>query len=107
MIGSVIATLAVVLPSFILMISISKVFLKYQNHPAIEAVFKGLRPAVVGLLAAAALVLMNEENFGTEIKQNIISAILFIITFICSYKYKKNPILLIVASGVIGFLIYN
>ena len=105
--GSVIATLAVVLPSFILMISISKFFLKYQNHPAIEAVFKGLRPAVVGLLAAAALILMNGENFGTEIKQNIISAILFIITFICSYKYKKNPILLIIASGVIGFLIYN
>lgn len=63
--GSVIATFAVVLPSFILMLTISKFFLKYQKHPAVEAVFSGLRPAVVGLLASAALVLMNVENFGS------------------------------------------
>ena len=63
--GSIIATLAVVLPSFILMLAISKFFLKYQKHPAVEAVFSGLRPAVVGLLASAALVLMNVENFGS------------------------------------------
>ena len=42
--GSVIATFAVVLPSFILMLTISKFFLKYQKHPAVEAVFAGLRP---------------------------------------------------------------
>lgn len=60
--GSVIATFAVVLPSFILMLTISKFFLKYQKHPAVEAVFCGLRPAVVGLLASAALVLMNVET---------------------------------------------
>ena len=63
--GSCIATFAVVFPSFILMIVISRFFLKYQKHPVVEAVFKGLRPAVVGLLAAAALVLMNAENFGS------------------------------------------
>ena len=57
--GSVIATFAVVLPSFILMLVISKFFLKYQKHPAVEAVFSGLRPAVVGLLASAALVLIQ------------------------------------------------
>ena len=48
--GSVIATFAVVLPSFILMLTISKFFLKYQKHPAVEAVFSGLRPAVVLLI---------------------------------------------------------
>jgi chromate transporter len=105
--GSIIATFAVVLPSFLLMLTISKFFLKYQKHPAIETVFKGLRPAVVGLLAAAALVLMNEENFGSDNKQILISIILFIATFICSYKFKKNPILLIIISGIIGFLVYN
>ena len=64
--GSVIATFAVVLPSFILMLTISKFFLKYQKHPAVEAVFCGLRPAVVGLLASAALVLMNVENLNAR-----------------------------------------
>ena len=56
--GSVVATFAVCLPSFILMLTISKFFLKYQHHPLVENVFKGLRPAVIGLLAAAALLLV-------------------------------------------------
>ena len=43
--GSIIATFAVVLPSFLLMLTISKFFLKYQKHPSVEAVFSGLRPA--------------------------------------------------------------
>lgn len=50
--GSIIATFAVVLPSFILMLTISKFFLKYQKHPIVESIFNGLRPAVVGLLAS-------------------------------------------------------
>lgn len=83
--GSVIATFAVVLPSFILMLTISKFFLKYQKHPAVEAVFSGLRPAVVGLLASAALVLMNVENFGSPTDDTytfVISIIIFLVAFI-------------------------
>ena len=60
--GSVTATFAVVLPSFILMLIISKFLMKYKNHPIVESVFMGLRPAVVGLLAAAALLLLTEET---------------------------------------------
>lgn len=92
--GSCIATFAVVLPSFILMLTISKFFLKYQKHPAVEAVFSGLRPAVVGLLASAALVLMNAENFSSpdeDMYSFIISIIIFLIAFIGTRKYKANP----------------
>lgn len=88
--GSVIATFAVVLPSFILMLTISKFFLKYQKHPAVEAVFSGLRPAVVGLLASAALVLMNVENFGSPTDDTytfVISIIIFLVAFIGTKKY--------------------
>ena len=84
-------------------------FLKYQKHPVVEAVFKGLRPAVVGLLAAAALVLMNAENFGSyqiDLYQFIISIIIFLVTFIGTRKYKINPILMIILCGVAGFLLY-
>ena len=105
--GSIITTGAVVLPSFILMVLISRFFLKYQKHPAVAAVFSGLRPGVVGLLAAAALVLMNSENFGTNSLQIIISTVLFLITFIASYCFKTNPILLIVLSGIAGYVIYG
>lgn len=105
--GSTVATFSVVLPSFILMIFISRFFLKYQRHPAVEAVFNGLRPGVVGLLAAAALVLMNGENFGTDTYQVVISILLFIGCFIASNRYKVNPILLIVCSGILGYFIYQ
>lgn len=109
-IGSIIATFAVCLPSFILMLLISKYFLKYQKHPAVEAVFRGLRPAVVGLLAASALLLLKPENFGTpdeSTMQFIISIVLFIGTFIATYRYKMNPITLIIICGAIGGIVYS
>lgn len=109
-IGSIIATFAVCLPSFILMLLISKYFLKYQKHPAVEAVFRGLRSAVVGLLAASALLLLKPENFGTpdeSVMQFIISIVLFIGTFIATYRYKMNPITLIIICGAIGGIVYS
>ena len=75
------ATFAVVLPSFILMLTISKFFLKYQKHPVVESIFNGLRPAVVGLLASAALVLMNVENFGSPTED----------TYSIHYQYHYLP----------------
>ena len=107
--GSIIATFAVVLPSFILMLTISKFFLKYQKHPIVESIFNGLRPAVVGLLASAALVLMNAENFGSPTEDTysfVISIIIFLIAFIGTRKYKANPILMIIACGIAGLLLY-
>ena len=108
--GSIIATLAVVLPSFILMLAISKFFLKYQKHPVVEAVFSGLRPAVVGLLASAALVLMNAENFSSpkeDMYSFIISCLIFLVAFIGTRKYIINPILMIVACGIAGLILYQ
>lgn len=107
--GSVVATFAVTLPSFILMLAISKFFLKYQKHPVVEAIFKGLRPAIVGLLAAAALVLMNVENFGSPTEDTytfIISIVLFLVAFIGTYRFKINPILMIIACGLVGLIVY-
>lgn len=107
--GSCTATFAVTFPSFVLMLIISKYFLKYQKHPSVEAVFKGLRPAVVGLLASATLLLMNKENFGsfdTDPYTFIISTLIFAITFIATEKYKVNLIAIIIIMGFVGFLVY-
>lgn len=107
--GSVVATFAVVLPSFILMIAISKFFLKYQKHPAVEATFKGLRPAVIGLLASAALLLMNTENFGSPKEDTytfVCSCVIFLASFVGTRKFKINPILMIAICGLAGLLLY-
>lgn len=107
--GSVVATFAVTLPSFILMLAISRFFLKYQKHPVVESVFKGLRPAIVGLLAAAALLLMNKENFGsptTDTYTFVVSVCLFFVAFFGTRRLKINPILMILLCGLAGLIFY-
>jgi len=106
--GSVTATFALVLPSFILMILISKMFMRYMHHRSIESMFQGLRPAVVGLLAAATLLLMTRDNFSTPIEnpwQFVISCFLFASAFVGVYLMKINPIRMICYCAVAGLIL--
>lgn len=107
--GSFIATFAVVLPSFILMLIISKFLMKYRTHTAVESVFQGLRPAVVGLLAAAALLLMTKENFSSPSESSwrfYISIGIFLFAFIGQQVYKMSPIRLILVCGIVGLALF-
>jgi len=105
--GSATATFALILPSLILMIIISKMFMKYMHTKTVQSVFLGLRPAVVGLLAAATLLLMNSENFSSPDHpwQFWISIFLFFATFIGTKFLKINPIRMIIYSGIAGLLL--
>lgn len=106
--GSATATFALVLPSLILMLLISKMFMKYMNTPVVKSIFSGLRPAVVGLLAAATLLLCNEENFSLpsiNLWQFCISIALFIATFVGTMWLKINPIRMICYAAVAGLLL--
>ena len=106
--GSVTATFALVLPSLILMILISKLCIRYMSTPVVQSVFKGLRPAVVGLLAAATLLLCNAENFSTPTEnpwQFFVSIALFIATAFGTGYMKINPIRMICYAGFAGLLL--
>ena len=95
-------------PSLVLMILISKMFLKYMHTDAVQSVFAGLRPAVVGLLAAATLLLCTKDNFSKPSEnmwQFCISILLFISTFVGTLVFKINPIKMIVMSGFAGLLL--
>jgi chromate transporter len=108
MLGSATATFALVLPSLILMILISKMFLKYMHSNTVQSVFLGLRPAVVGLLAAATLLLCTKENFSSPSEdawQFWISVFLFAATFFGTLVLKINPIKMIVMAGFAGLLL--
>ena len=100
--GAVVATVAVCLPSFILMIFISRFFLQYRRSKTVEDVLKGLRPAVVGLIAAAALVLCNVQNI-VDYK----SVLLLVGAFLAVWKFKAGPIFVLVISGALGFVLYT
>ena len=106
--GSATATFALVLPSLILMVLISKMFMKYMHTRSVESVFTGLRPAVVGLLAAATLLLMTPENFSTP-KENpwqfFISCFLFLAAFYGVKVMKINPIRMILYCAVAGLVL--
>lgn len=106
--GSATATFALVLPSLILMIIISKMFMKYMNTRTVRSIFSGLRPAVVGLLAAASLMLCNAENFGSpdvNAWQFGVSLFLFSATFVGTLWLKINPIRMICYAAVAGLVL--
>lgn len=106
--GSFVATVALVLPSLILMILISKMFIKYMHTRSVQSVFRGLRPAVVGLLAAATLMLMTPENFSTpsvDLWQFFVSCFLFAATFIGTKFVGINPIRMILYCAVAGLVL--
>ena len=103
--GSAIATFALVLPSFIMMIFIARMFMKYMKTPVVQHIFLGLRPGVVGLLAAAALMLLDKENFSSWAWQFCISVALFIATFVGTYWLKINPIRMICYAAFAGLVL--
>lgn len=106
--GSAVATFSLVLPSFVLMILISKLFMRYMKTRAVQSVFEGLRPAVVGLLAAATIMLLNKDNFGSPVDstwQFVISVILFAATFYGTMFVKINPIKMIVYAAIAGLVL--
>ena len=106
--GSTTATFALVLPSLILMILISKMFMKYMHTHTVTSVFQGLRPAVVGLLAAATLLLCTRENSSTPTEstwQFCISCFLFIAAFYGVKFMYVNPILMILYCSVAGLVL--
>ena len=108
--GSLLASFSVMLPSFILMLLISAFFMHYKNHRSVQTVLKWLRPVVVGMLTAAVLLLLNEENLGTFSASNLqlyISIGLFLLSFIATYVWKVGPIKVILLAGLFGGLFYS
>ncbi|MDR1609898.1 MAG: chromate transporter [Candidatus Symbiothrix sp.] len=99
--GSVVATFAVCLPSFIIVLLIVRAYTKFRDNQYVEGAFSVLRPVVVGLIASAALMLMNKENF-IDYK----SIIIFAVAFILIKFFKIHPILMIVLAGISGLFLY-
>lgn len=105
--GSAIATLAVCLPALTLMILITRFFLKLKHNRFVEGAMLGMRPVVIGMIAAAALLLMFPRS-ADPTEANFIDAwswVLFAAVLVGSWK-KVNPILLIILSAAAGIAIY-
>lgn len=114
--GAIIATFALILPSIIIIISISKVLEKFKDNKHVKNVFYGLRPASVGLIAAAGfsvitMALLNLEQYNKiGILSDIfnIKAIIFAIILLITTNLKKtkklHPVVFIVISALVGIV---
>ena len=99
--GSMLATTAVVLPSFLITYWICRLYLRLKDNPVFSGVLKSFKPLVIGLLAAATLVLITPSTFP-----DYISWIIFGVAFVASLWTKLSPIMILVIAGIAGFFIY-
>lgn len=113
--GSFTATFAVILPSFIIVLTIVRFYTKFQHNKIFEGVMSWLRPAVVGLIGAAAIILMFSVDWAgakpviSIVEENFsdwISWVLFAAATVASLFFKVGPIPIILAGGALGLLIY-
>lgn len=99
--GSFTATFAVVLPSFLIVLALCKVYKKWKEHYMFKGAMAGLKPATLGLIGTAALGLATPENF-IDWKSFVICIVAFILLF---FK-KVGPFAIIGLGAVAGLLLY-
>ena len=114
--GSVLCTLAVTVPSFIMVLNAAHFIRKHSESGAIKAIFSGLRPVVVGLIASAAIMLMNAANFNPNgISWQLWASVAICVASFClvwfplpwkGKKIKLHPRLVIIMAGITGFILY-
>ena len=99
--GSFTATFAVVLPSFLIVLMLAKVYEKWKNHYLFKGIMSALKPATLGLIGTAALTLATPENF-IDWK----SFLICILAFIALYFKKVGPFSIIGIGAIVGLLVY-
>lgn len=99
--GSIVATIAVSLPSFIIILLICRIYEKFKESNVFASLMKTLRPVVIGMIGAAAGILITRDNFI-----DWTSWALFIGAFAASQWLKMSPILIIILGGLIGYFVY-
>ena len=108
--GAVIATVGLVMPSVIIVILVFKVLEKFRSAPVVDDAFYGLRTAVAGLVTVACselfgLTMLNEMTNGFYDIFNVKALILFGVLTVCVFKFKKiHPIMFIIIGAAAGII---
>ena len=106
--GAIVATLGCVLPSCIIVLALAWVYTKYKDLGLLRGILAGLRPAVVALIASAGLTILISALFVNDVLPHALSdvdgiaVVLFVLSLVILRKWKPDPILVMVGSGVIG-----
>ena len=111
--GAIVCTLGCILPSLIIVLILAYFYTKYRNLDTVKRVLNRLRPAVVAMIAGAALTLFLMAMYGTSSLSEIhiqntrlIEAALFLASLFALRKFKLNPIVIIFSTAFIGTILY-
>ena len=114
LLGSIVATTAVVLPSFIIILLVASLLKRFIKNKYVQAFLKGVKPVVIGLILSTGLVLLVKvigykslELFSFDLASVICFGIILLIYLLSKFIFKKkvNNILLICMSAVIGLIV--
>ena len=111
--GALVATLAVVLPSFIIILLITALLKNAFKNKYVQAVLRGLKASVIGIVLAMGVYMLvknclMEDTFKMNLRSIVITAVLGIVAVLYKYflKKKMSPIIMIVISSLLGMFVY-
>jgi chromate transporter len=109
--GALIATVGCILPSCVIVSGIALLYKRYSRLTLIDGILKGIRPAVVGMIASAALTMMQASWFHDTLASvrgvDVAAILIFAGAFFALRKWKPSPILVMCAAGGCGLLVYG
>ena len=113
--GAVIATLAVVLPSFLIILLVTALLKTALKNKYVQAVLRGLKPCVIGIVLATGIYMVFGNCFGaiSALKVNLRAVMVTAILAASKFGYqhckkkKLSPILLIVIAAMVGVIVYG
>lgn len=113
--GAIIATLAVVMPSFLIILLVTVLMKKALKNKYVQALLRGLKPCVIGIVLGMGAFMILKNCFGTlhnvKVDWRAIFITLFLLAIISSYKYlfkkKFSPIMLIIFAAAGGIIVYS
>ncbi|MFP4416677.1 MAG: chromate transporter [Fibrobacterota bacterium] len=113
--GAVVATLGIVSPSIIIIILIARFFLSFNEKPFVRSIMYGIRPVVIGLIAAAAFIIARVTLINTDVKFTADSfaayfawkeILLFMVVLPLVLKFDIHPILFITGGAIVGMIVF-
>lgn len=111
--GALVATIAISLPSYLIVLTTMYFMDKFKSSVLLNGFFRGVKPASIGLICAAAIIMGKEVLLNQNMKWENLFAnpigtvsigclLIFLGCLVCEVKFKVNPILLTVLAGIIG-----
>lgn len=111
LLGAAAATIGVIVPSFIIVVLVAKYFTKVKDHPIVQGILSGLRPAVIGLIASSTFMIAKnaflQAAAGSLLNSiNWRSIVIFGLTLLGIMKLKIHPALMIIISAALGVIFF-